>query len=392
MAAFAFPAGFVWGTATSAHQVEGGNWNSDWWAWEHTEGSPCQEPSGDACDQWHRYAEDVRLLAQLGFNAYRFSVEWARIEPEDGEFSAAALDHYRRVCATCLEHGLEAIVTLHHFTLPRWLAARGGFTAPATADRFARYAEQVARRLRGVVGRVCTINEPNIVAAFGHQWGLFPPGLRDADARRRADDTLLAAHRLAVPAIKSVLPGIPVGLCLSMTDYQAEPGGEAHRDAERRVMEDQYLEAVRGDDFIGVQTYTRMRFGPDGLLPPPTGARLTMMPYEYWPQALEATIRRATEITRGVPVLVTEHGIATADDAERIDFVREGLRGVQRCLADGIAVRGYVYWSLLDNFEWILGYRPTFGLIAVDRVTQRRIPKPSAAWLGAIACANALED
>lgn len=392
MAAFAFPAGFVWGTATSAHQVEGGNWNSDWWAWEHTAGSPCQEPSGDACDHWQRYPEDLRLLAQLGFNAYRFSVEWARVEPEDGEFSTAALDHYRRVCATCLEHGLEPIVTLHHFTLPRWVAARGGFTAPATAERFARYAEQVARRLRGVVGRVCTVNEPNIVAAFGHQWGLFPPGLRDADARRRADDTLLAAHRLAAPAVKSTLPGVPVGLCLSMTDYQAEPGGEMHLETERRLMEDQYLETARGDDFIGVQTYTRMRFGRDGVLPPPTGARLTMMPYEYWPQALEATVRRATEVTRGVPVLVTEHGIATADDAERIEFVREGLRGVQRCLADGIAVRGYIYWSLLDNFEWIFGYRPTFGLVAVDRLTQRRIPKPSATWLGAVARANALQD
>jgi len=392
MPARSFPPGFLWGTATSAHQVEGGNWNSDWWAWEHTAGSPCQEPSGDACDHWHRYPEDVRLLAQLGFTAYRFSLEWARIEPEDGEFSLAALDHYRRMCATCLEHGLEAIVTLHHFTLPRWLAARGGFTDAATSERFVRYAARAARHLRGVVGRICTINEPNIVAAFGHQWGLFPPGLRDPEARHRADATLIAAHCGAVPAVKAALPGTPVGLCLSMTDYQAEPGGEALRDAERALMEDQYLEAARGDDFIGVQTYTRMRFGPEGPLPPPQGARLTMMPYEYWPQGLEATIRRAAALTQGIPILVTEHGIATADDTERIAFVGEGLRGLQRCLADGIDVRGYVYWSLLDNFEWIFGYQPTFGLVAVDRTTQRRIPKPSATWLGAVARANALEE
>jgi len=389
MAARRFPDGFLWGTATSAHQVEGGNWNTDWWAWEHTPGSPCQEPSGDACDHWHRYRDDVRLLAELGFTAYRFSIEWSRIEPEEGEFSAAALDHYRRVCAACLEHGLDAVVTLHHFTIPRWLAARGGFADPATAERFARYAERAARHLRGVVAGVCTINEPNIVAAFGYRWGLFPPGLRDAGARRRADDTLIAAHRRAVTAVKEALAGVPVGLCVSMNEYQAEPGGEAHMQEERRLMEDQYLEAARGDDFVGVQTYTRTRFGPDGPLPPPTGARLTMMPYEYWPQALEATIRRATEVTRGVPVLVTEHGIATEDDAERIAFVEEGLRSVQRCLAAGIDVRGYVYWSLLDNFEWVLGYRPVFGLVAVDRATQRRAPKPSAAWLGAVARANA---
>jgi beta-glucosidase len=385
-----FPDGFLWGTATSAHQVEGGNWNSDWWAWEHTPGSPCSEASGDACDQWHRYPDDVRLLAQLGFGAYRFSVEWARVEPEEGEWSLAALDHYRRVAAACRAEGVEPVVTLHHFSLPRWVAARGGFTDAATAGRFARYAERVARHLRGVAGRICTINEPNIVTAFGHEVGLFPPGLRDPDARTRADETMKAAHRAAVPAVKAALPGVPVGLCLSMNEYQAEPGGEAHLQAERARMEDQYLELARGDDFIGVQTYTRQRFGPEGMLPPPPGARLTQMPYEYWPQALEATIRRAWDVTRGTPVLVTEHGIATDDDAERIAFVTAGLHGVQRCLADGIPVLGYTYWSLLDNFEWIFGYKMRFGLVDVDRTTQRRAPKPSAAWLGAIARANAL--
>ena len=133
------PDGFLWGTATAAHQVEGGNWNNDWWQWEHTPGSPCQEPSGDACDHYHKYKTDLTLLADLGFNAYRFSLEWSRIEPEDGEFSRAALDHYRRVCANCLERGLQPIVTFHHFTTPRWVAARGGWTEPATADLFARF-------------------------------------------------------------------------------------------------------------------------------------------------------------------------------------------------------------------------------------------------------------
>ncbi len=390
MPARRFPDAFVWGTATSAHQVEGGNWNNDWWMWEHDPASPCQEPSGDACDHWHRWPEDVRLLAELGFNAYRFSLEWSRIEPEDGEFSRAALDHYRRVCAACREHGVEPIVTFHHFTTPRWLAARGGWANPETADRFARFAARAAAHLGDVMGRACTLNEPNIVATFGYLHGLFPPGKRDPDLRRRVNDVFIDAHRKAVEAIRSGPGGAPVGLVLAMSDCQAVPGGEAERDRYRRDMEDVFLEATAGDDFFGVQCYSRTRFGPEGMLGPERGVRLTQMGYEFWPEALEATIRRAWEMTHGVPILVTENGIGTEDDAERIEFVGRALGGVLACLADGIDVRGYVYWSLLDNFEWFLGYRPTFGLVAVDRTTQARSPKPSARWLGAIAQANAL--
>jgi beta-glucosidase len=389
MAGGHFPSGFVWGTATAAHQVEGGNWNSDWWAWEHMPGGPCHEPSGDACDHWHRYPDDIRLLAEVGFNAYRFSVEWARIEPEPDEFSRAALEHYRRMCATCREHGVEPIVTFNHFTLPRWVAARGGWVAGETADLFARYCERTTAHLGDLVARACTLNEPNIVAAFGYRWGLFPPGKRDADARLRANAVLIDAHRKAVAAIHAGPGKAPVGLTLAMTDNQAVPGGEAERDAYRGPMEDVFLEAARGDDFVGVQCYSRHRFGPDGMLPPEDGVPLTQMGYEFWPEALEATIRRAVAVA-GVPVLVTENGIGTDDDADRIAYVRRALQGVLACLADGIDVRGYVYWSLLDNFEWVLGYRPTFGLVAVDRTTQRRAPKPSARWLGEIARANAL--
>src|SRR5512138_3105926 len=168
MADVTFPEGFIWGTATAAHQVEGGNWNNDWWAWEHAEGTPCVEPSGDACDHYHRYRDDIALLADLGFNAYRFSLEWSRIEPEDGEFSRAALDHYKRMCDACLARGLHPIVTFHHFTTPRWVAARGGWTVLATADLFARFCERAAARLGDVLARACTLNEPNIVADVGH--------------------------------------------------------------------------------------------------------------------------------------------------------------------------------------------------------------------------------
>jgi len=385
----AFPDGFLWGTATAAHQVEGGNWNNDWWAWEHQPGSGCAEPSGDACDHWHRWPEDVRMLAGLGFGANRFSLEWSRIEPEDGEFSLAALDHYRRMCAGCWEAGLEPVVTFHHFTTPRWVAARGGWADPATADRFARFCGRAARHLGDLVGRACTINEPNIVAHHGYLSGVFPPGERDPDLRRRVAGVFAGAHGKAVAAIKAGPGDPPVGLTLAMSDWQAVAGGEARRDALREEDEQVFLEAARDDDFIGVQTYTRRRVGPEGLLDPEAGVPRTIMGYEFWPQALGATIRRAAEVT-GVPVLVTENGVATADDAERIEYIRRALAAVLDCLADGVDVRGYLYWSALDNFEWSHGYGPTFGLVAVDRATQVRTPKPSAAWLGGVARANAL--
>ena len=390
MASDAFPPGFVWGTATAAHQVEGNNWNNDWWAWEHTPGSPCKEPSGDACDHYHRYGDDIRMLAALGFGAYRFSLEWSRIEPEEGEFSRAALDHYRRMCAACLEHGVRPVVTFHHFTTPRWVAAQGGWTEPATADRFVRFCERATAHLGDLVDRACTLNEPNVVANFGYRWGLFPPGKRDADLHRRANDVFIAAHRKAVDAIKSGPGTASVGLTLAMQDMQAVDGGEAFRDAERRDTEDCFLEAARGDDYVGVQTYTRLLFGPDGMRGPQPGVPTTQMGYEFWPESLEATIRRAWDVTRHVPIVVTENGLATTDDRERVAYVERALHGVRACLADGLDVRGYFYWSLLDNFEWVFGYRPVFGLVSVDRTTQARTVKPSARWLGDVARANRL--
>jgi beta-glucosidase len=388
-----FPEGFRWGTATAAHQIEGGNWNNDWWRWEHTPGSGCREPSGDACDSWNRWPEDVAILAELGFTDYRFSIEWSRIEPEDGEHGTAALDHYARQCEALLAAGVDPVVTFHHFTTPRWVADQGGWTNPETAERFAAFCERSAARLSGVMRRACTINEPNIVATMGHLLGVFPPGVADRAQRHRANEVFVDAHRKAVDAIRAAAPGIPVGLTLSMDDYQAVDGGESKRDQIRRGMEDVFLEATGGDDFVGVQTYSRARIGPEGRLPAEDGVPTLIMGYEYYPQALEATIRRAWEVTGGeVPILVTENGIGTDDDAQRLAYVRSALEGVLRTLADGIDVRGYTCWSLLDNFEWLFGFEPRFGLVEVDRTTFSRTPKPSARWLGRVAQANALVD
>jgi beta-glucosidase len=389
----AFPAGFEWGTATAAHQIEGANWNNDWWVWEHTPSSGCIEPSGDACDSWHRWDEDVRLCDELGMGSYRFSIEWSRIEPEEGEWSRAALDHYRRMGAALLEAGIDPVVTFHHFTTPRWLAARGGWADGHTVDAFARFCERAARALAPVMRRACTINEPNIVALHGFQTGVFPPGRREPAVRRRVGEHFCEAHRKAVDAIRTGAPDVPVGLTLSMADYQAVDGGDAKRAQIVRSMEDVFLDATEGDDFLGVQVYTRERVGPDGLVGNEDGVPVLPMGYEHWPQALEACLRRAWDYTEGeVPLLVTENGIGTDDDDQRIDYVSTALEGVLRCVDDGLDVRGYTYWSLLDNFEWAFGYGPRFGLVDVDRTTFARAPKPSAHWLAGVVKTNALPD
>ncbi len=339
-------------------------------------------------DQTHRLAADLALIAGLGFGSYRFSVEWSRIEPEDGEFSAAALDHYSRMVDACLDLGLEPVVTLHHFTNPRWVAAMGGWTEPEVAARLGRFAERVVSRFGDRVGRYCTINEPNIVAAMGYLIGIFPPGEHDPDRRARAVEGLAAGHRRAVAAVRGASDA-RVGLTLALPEWTAVDGGEEMVEALRAPDEDALFAATAGDDFLGVQTYTRTRVGPSGILGPADGVETTLMGYEFWPEALEAAVRRA-HLATGVPVLVTENGVATYDDTRRIEYVRRALEGVLRCLDDGIPVEGYTYWSALDNFEWALGYRPAFGLIGVDRSTMERTVKPSARWLGEIARRNAL--
>jgi beta-glucosidase len=391
VASIGFPNGFLWGAATAAHQVEGGNVNNDWWVFEHQSGSGCAESSGDACDSWNRWAEDLALVASLGLNTYRFSLEWSRIEPAEGEWSRAALGHYRRILGACVEKGITPMVTFHHFTTPRWLAERGGWEAPDAPERFARFCAHSVAGLGDLLGWACTINEPNVVAMMGYLFGTFPPGVSDEARHHVASEALCRAHRLGVDALRQGPGDFPVGCTVSMIDYQAVDGGEQYVERECYPLEDRYLHATAGDDFVGIQTYTRLRIGPEGLVGNEPGVPVTDMGYERWPEALEATLRRAWNVTRGVPIVVTEHGIATTQDSERIDFAAAGLRGVARCIAEGIDIRGYIHWSLLDNFEWSEGYRPRFGLVEVNRATFARRAKPSAGWLGAVARANVLE-
>lgn len=387
-----FPAGFTWGTATAAHQIEGGNTNNDWWAFEHDPASPASESSGDATDSYHRWRDDADIVASLGLDTYRFSLEWSRIEPAEGEFSQAALDHYARQCEGLRERRIDPVVTFHHFTTPQWLAAKGGWQDPSVVERFATFVDRASARLDGLMSTACTINEPNVVSFVGHVMGFFPPGKQLGMVEfERINGIFVDAHRAAVEVIRANAPGTPVGITLSMAEWVAVDGGEVRMAEERRLSEDVFLDATEGDDFIGVQTYSRNRVGPNGSVGGEDGVETLIMGYEYWPQSLEATLRRAWEYTGGrTPLIVTENGIGTDDDTQRIRYLDAALAGVLRAIADGVDVRGYTCWSLLDNFEWSFGYAPRFGLVEVDRTTFARTPKPSARWLAGVAAANAL--
>jgi beta-glucosidase len=305
------------------------------------------------------------------------------------------------------------VVTYNHFTVPRWVAGRGGWSTPDAPARFAAYASRVTQHIGDLLSWVCTLNEPNLMAMM-RSTGVLAMGAGDRpqgpepveseqggvggfdQARFRmgivaADvEQMTTAHRLAVQAIKASVANVLVGWTLALVDFQpAENGEERWREA-RRVAQTDWLAVSAEDDFVGVQTYSRTRIGPEGQLPPPDGSTTMQTGWEVYPDALGHTVRLAAEQT-GVPVLVTENGMATDDDAARIAYTRAALEGLSGCLADGIDVRGYLHWTLLDNFEWNAGFSKTFGLVAVDRHNFVRTVKPSARWLGQVARRNTLD-
>lgn len=423
------PADFFLGASTAAHQVEGNNVHSDCWALENIPHTVYADRSGDAVDHYHRYEEDIRLLAGAGLNAYRFSIEWARIEPREGEFVEEEVEHYRKVIRCCKAHGVEPMIVLFHFSSPAWLIAKGGWEAESVVDDFVRYCRYVMERLGREVTYVCTINEANIrlqiadimkrymlqarqaqaaardaesalqmgmnmkalleqqqlAAVEGAQaFGLSDPqGVHvfQSACTAKGDELICRAHAAARDAIKALCPHLQVGLSLSFHDFQPAPGAEAAAEREWDKEFLHYLPYLQEDDYLGVQNYTRSLIGPDGLLPVPDGAEVTQAGYEFYPQGLEHVLRRVAKDFHK-PLYVTENGIATADDSRRVAFIDAALAGVDACIRDGLPVRGYFHWSLMDNFEWQKGYAMTFGLVAVDRSTQKRTPKPSLTHLG----------
>lgn len=402
-----FPAGFLWGTAISAYQSEGNNINSDAWLRENVQPTLFKQRSGDACDSYHRYAQDMAIAARLGFNCYRMGIEWARIEPTQGFYSNAELDHYAKMLETCRDHGLKPIITFNHFTTPIWFAARGGFEVADAPDIFAAFCEKAAKRLGGLMHMATTFNEANIQLLVKIMPGYaqsLPAAKAMIEAAARASGSpkfsslafadpavatplLQSAHRKAYDAIKAARPDLPVGLTLTTQDIQPV-GPDSIADAYRKQLYGEWPDVARTHaDFVGVQAYTRFLVDANGIIPPPAGAQVTDAGYEFYPQALGNTIRWA-HATIGKPIYVTENGIATNDDSQRIAFIDQALASLWGCLAEGIPVHGYMHWSLLDNFEWTAGFGKHFGLVAVDLKTFQRTPKPSAYHIRTIAQSN----
>ena len=358
---------------------------------------------------------------------------WARIEPEEGRFDDAEIEHYRRVIACCKANGVEPVVTLLHFTSPKWLIAKGGWEAESTVEDFRRYVSYVMEHLGSELHYVCTINEANMglqLAAISKRFRLMAqqaakagaaagksaegnvqvgmnfqkmmenmkfaaaenaevfgdpqPKIFVSERTPEGDLLVMRAHAAARQAIRAICPHVKVGLTLSLHDLQAQPGGESFAKAAWKEEFTHYLPYIQEDDFLGVQNYTRTLYGPQGQLPAPEGAELTQMAYEFYPQALENVLRKVAADFHG-DLMVTENGIATADDTRRVAFIQQALEGVQRCMADGLPIKGYFYWSLMDNFEWQKGFAMNFGLIAVDRTTMVRTTKPSLKVLGSCA-------
>jgi beta-glucosidase len=394
-----FPANFRWGAATAAHQVEGGNVNNDWWEFEHNPASAARESSGDGIDQFHRYADDFSLLKSLGHNTHRLSLEWSRIEPAPGEFSGSALSHYRRVLAALADAGLTGFVTLHHFTLPRWFAAHGGWLGPDAVALFERYCQRVVAELGDLMPFVCTVNEPQMVALHGYLEGYHPPGVTNAILWKRVGRVLLQAHQAAVRVVRGASGQTQTGLVVQLPLLVPARDDEACRVFYRALqgeMVDLYLDGLTGPDrgdWLGVQYYRKQWVDPASptlFADPPAGAQLTQMGWAVYPDGLRQILHRAAEA--GLPLYVTENGIATEDDTERVDYLESHLAAVAQALGEGVDVRGYLHWSAFDNFEWSEGYGPKFGLIAVDHDKDfTRVPKPSAYSFGRVAATGRLD-
>ncbi len=418
-----FPTGFLWGTATSAHQVEGNNVHSDWWAWEQA--GRVKEPSGLACDHYRRFAEDFDLAASLKQNAHRFSIEWSRIEPREGQWDDQALDHYVQVVRALRQRVMEPVVTLHHFTSPQWFTARGGWAAAESAEWFARYVRRVAGALGHAVRYWVTINEPMVYVRMHYVQGLGPPGARDLRQALAVVLNLIRAHGVAYHILHGVRrpDGHPPQVSIAHHVPAFWPCRRWHP-ADRwvtwltdRIFNRAFLEALQTGrwtvpgfgtrkipeashtlDYLGLNFYGRqfIRWAPaPGSWPgsscdvghhPRDVRERTSMGWDVHPQSFFETLVQFARWR--LPILVTENGAFMTDDARRWDFLLRHLRAMARAMQRGAPVIGYCLWSLLDNFEWADGYTPRYGIVEIDYTTQARRIRDSARRYAEICRAN----
>jgi beta-glucosidase len=418
--AVTFPPGFLWGAATSSHQVEGFCTNNQWWAFEHGGGRVRDgATSGVACDHYRRFDDDFRLAADLGHTAHRFSLEWSRVEPAEGVFDEAEWDHYRAVCDSVRRHGMVPTLTLHHFTNPLWAERQGGWENPAMVGWLARLADRAARALGDRVGIWWTINEPMVAPMVGYLMGVHPPAVRDLGRALVVGRHVLRAHGAMYGALRAVLPAsMPVGVVHAAPYFEPlDPADAEHRTrAEQQdfFMNAYFLDGVatgrvappfgEGEgvpglagsfDLLGVNYYSRMLVGgaSHGLTlrarrpdePPPFADE---MGWEVYPPGLGLQLRRFARY--GKPLMVTENGHATLDEAARTRYLHVHLGQVADTITDGVDVRGYFWWTLVDNFEWAEGWSRHFGLVAMEPGTLARRPRPAALVLRDVIRSGAL--
>lgn len=401
-----FPAGFLWGASTASHQVEGNTRNS-WSEWEimphrlaelHENGlieryGRENYISGRGADHYARYEEDFKLARELGHTATRISIEWSRIEPEEGVFDPLAIAHYQKVIAAIRENGMEPFVTLWHWTLPLWLSARGGWQSNGTQRLFERYARHMAHALPDV-RMWLTINEPEIYTGNSYMAGLWPPQKRNPLAYSLVLEHLIAGHKLAYAAIKGVNAKNQISIAKNNIYFEAAGGALAPWNAlVKRVADwwwnDYFLNRIhRHMDFIGLNHYFHNRI--DGWLGKNANEKISDLGWELHPESIYHVLCALKKY--GKPIYITENGLADAHDAQRPWFLVESLRHVHRAIAAGVQVRGYLHWSLMDNFEWAFGFWPRFGLIEINYKTLERRPRQSAYIYKKICEANAIEE
>ncbi|MFI5285459.1 MAG: glycoside hydrolase family 1 protein [Candidatus Dormibacteria bacterium] len=421
------PEGFLLGCATAAHQVEGGI-DNDWsrWVADHPEAVKGGGDASVAIDQYRRYRADLAQLGSMHHNVHRFSVEWARVEPEPGRFDQDALEHYVDVARTCLRNGMEPVVTLHHFTLPAWLADSGGFASPAAPVRFARYAAACVEAMGALVTWWVTVNEPTVVAVLGHLEGTWPPGERSLRRTLAALRGLLRMHAAGAHAIRTVsdMHGRAAQVSIAHHERRLVPRDPAspvdrllarppdylfNRWFLRSCVAGRMLPPVgRGEvvpglggslTYLGLNHYTTEAVSLDLRAPGRLFGRheaMPGMPLSRSGWAIDASaLRKALIDLSGefaLPILITENGVADDHDELRPAYLRDHLHAVADAIDAGVDVRGYLYWTAWDNFEWVEGYSQRFGLIAVDRETQERSAKPSAALFAEICRTHQVPD
>jgi beta-glucosidase len=408
-----FPPGFLMGASTAAHQVEGGNEN-DWTEWERAtfpDGTPHirdRTQSGLACDSYRLFDEDLRLLKELGANAYRFSVEWARLEPAEGVWNQEAADHYRSWLEKLSAAGIKSMVTLYHFTLPRWVSADGAWQSDRTIDRIVAYTRRAAEAFGRHVDLWCTLNEPNVVAIFGYLQGTWPPGVKDDVQCAQAIARQMKAHARMAEVLREKT-GKPVGIAHHVRLFQPaswspmdkvvtrvadayfnEAVAECHRTGRiqllvpGKVAIDEAVPGLKGSfDYLGINYYTRSFMQADFKDPTmarqfvPEGRPVSDLGWDIYPEGLYLMLKRFARL--GLPIYVTENGISDASGALRADYLRSHFYAMEAAAREGVDLRGYFHWSLMDNFEWAEGFSSRFGLYRVDYDHPRRARTPTPA-------------